>query len=47
MWVATDLVEALPDELEVVVAEQRHRPTVHDGVTLHVDDSTLLARRRA
>ncbi|HEY1134210.1 MAG TPA: methyltransferase domain-containing protein [Nocardioides sp.] len=46
MWVAADLRDALPEDFEVVVAEQRPRPTVRDGVTLHVDDSTLLARRR-
>ncbi|BCJ49033.1 hypothetical protein Asp14428_05080 [Actinoplanes sp. NBRC 14428] len=47
MFLAADLLPALPDTFEVLVAEQRPRTTVRDGVTYDIDDSTLLARRRA
>ena len=46
MFVAADLVPALPDGFEVLVAEQRPRTVVRDGRTFEIDDSTLLARRR-
>lgn len=46
MFLAADLLPGLPEDFDAVVVEQRHRPTVRDGVTLHLDDSTLLARRR-
>ncbi|GGC15867.1 class I SAM-dependent methyltransferase [Cellulomonas carbonis] len=45
MFVAHDLVPALPDGFEALVVEQRPRTTVRDGVTVQIDDSTLLARR--
>ncbi|MDT0164862.1 class I SAM-dependent methyltransferase [Actinotalea sp. AC32] len=47
MFLAEDLLPALPDGFEVVVVEQRPRTTVRDGVTVQIDDSTLLARRTA
>jgi 2-polyprenyl-3-methyl-5-hydroxy-6-metoxy-1,4-benzoquinol methylase len=45
MFVAEDLLPGLPGDFEVVVAEQRPRTTVRDGVRVDIDDSTLLARR--
>lgn len=45
MFFAADLLPGLPDGFEALVVEQRPRPTTRDGVVLHVDDSTLLARR--
>jgi len=47
MWFAADLVPALPDDFEAVVAEQRPRTMVRDGETVDVRDSTFLARRRS
>jgi len=47
MFRAEDLLPALPDDFEVLVVEQRPRTTVRDGVQVDIDDSTLLARRRA
>jgi 2-polyprenyl-3-methyl-5-hydroxy-6-metoxy-1,4-benzoquinol methylase len=46
MWLASDLLPALPQELEPLVVEQRPRTTVRDGRSFEVDDSTLFARRR-
>jgi hypothetical protein len=46
MWVAEDLLPALPGDFEVLVAEQRPRTVTRDGRTVEIDDSTLLARRR-
>lgn len=46
MFLAEDLLPALPDDFEVVVAEQRPRTTVRDGQTVEIEDATLLARRR-
>lgn len=46
MFVAEELLVALPDDLEPVVVEQRPRRVTRDGVTVDIDDSTLLARRR-
>jgi len=46
MFVAADLVAALPDDVEPLVVEQRPRRVERDGVTVDIDDSTLLARRR-
>ena len=46
MFLAEDLLPALPDDFEVLVVEQRPRTVQRDGVTLDVHDSTLLARRR-
>ncbi|HEX6366030.1 MAG TPA: class I SAM-dependent methyltransferase [Agromyces sp.] len=45
MFLAEDLVPALPDDFEVVVVEQRPRTVVRDGATVEIEDSTLLARR--
>ncbi|MQW77433.1 methyltransferase domain-containing protein [Nocardioides sp. dk4132] len=45
MFLATDLLPALPDDFEIVLAEQRPRTVTRDGVTLDIADSTLLARR--
>jgi 2-polyprenyl-3-methyl-5-hydroxy-6-metoxy-1,4-benzoquinol methylase len=45
MFLAEDLLPGLPDGFEPVVVEQRPRTTVRDGVTVDIDDSTLLARR--
>lgn len=47
MWLAEELLPALPDDLEPVVVEQRPRTVVRDGRTIEIEDSTLLARRRA
>jgi hypothetical protein len=46
MFVAKDLLPALPDDFEALVVEQRPRTVTRDGVTVDIDDSTLLARRR-
>lgn len=46
MWLAADLVPALPEDFEVLVVEQRPRTVTRDGKTFDIDDSTLLARRR-
>ena len=45
MWLAEDLLPGLPEDFEVLVAEQRPRTMERDGETVHVHDSTLLARR--
>lgn len=47
MFVATDLLPALPADFEVLVVEQRPRSMVRDGVAVDVHDSTLLAHRTA
>lgn len=46
MFLAADLLPALPDDFEVVLAEQRPRTVTREGVRVDIDDSTLLARRR-
>ena len=46
MFVAEELLVALPDDFEPVVVEQRPRRVTRDGATVDIDDSTLLARRR-
>ena len=46
MWVAEDLLPALPDDFEVLVAEQRSRTATRDGRTMEIEDATLHARRR-
>ena len=46
MFLAADLVPALPDDFEALVAEQRPRTVVREGTTFEIDDSTLVARRR-
>ncbi|QCX28166.1 class I SAM-dependent methyltransferase [Nocardioides jishulii] len=45
MFVAADLLPVLPDHFEVFVVDQRPRTVVRDGVTMEIEDSTLLARR--
>jgi 2-polyprenyl-3-methyl-5-hydroxy-6-metoxy-1,4-benzoquinol methylase len=45
LLLAEDLLPGLPDGFEALVVEQRPRSTVRDGVTVEIDDSTLLARR--
>ena len=45
MFLAEELVPALPADFEVLVAEQRPRTVVRDGATVEIEDSTLLARR--
>jgi 2-polyprenyl-3-methyl-5-hydroxy-6-metoxy-1,4-benzoquinol methylase len=45
MFLAEELLPALPDDFDVLVAEQRPRTMTRDGVTVDVHDSTLLARR--
>ncbi|MBT2518242.1 class I SAM-dependent methyltransferase [Streptomyces sp. ISL-90] len=45
MFLAEDLLPALPDDFEALVVEQRPRTMVRDGVTVDVEDATLLARR--
>ncbi len=45
MFLAEDLLPALPADFEVLVVEQRPRTATRDGVTVEIDDSTLLARR--
>ena len=47
MFLAADLLPALPEEFEPLVVEQRPRTVTRDGQTVEIDDSTLLARRRA
>ena len=46
MFGAEELLAALPEDFEVIVAEQRPRSVVRDGVAVDVHDSTLLARRK-
>lgn len=45
MFNPEDLLPGLPDNFEVLVAEQRPRTVTRDGKTLDILDSTLLARR--
>jgi 2-polyprenyl-3-methyl-5-hydroxy-6-metoxy-1,4-benzoquinol methylase len=47
MFLAADLLPALPDGFEPLVVEQRPRTATRDGATFDVHDSTLLARRTA
>ncbi len=46
MFLAAELLPALPEGFETVVVEQRPRTVTRDGRTFEIDDSTLLARRR-
>ncbi|MFB9378831.1 SAM-dependent methyltransferase [Kineococcus gynurae] len=46
MFRAADLLGALDDAFEVLVAEERPRRVVRDGVEHDIEDATLLARRR-
>ncbi|GAA1503941.1 2-polyprenyl-3-methyl-5-hydroxy-6-metoxy-1,4-benzoquinol methylase [Agromyces terreus] len=45
MFLAEDLVPALPADFEVLVAEERPRSMVRHGERMDVHDATLLARR--
>ncbi|MEV1131153.1 class I SAM-dependent methyltransferase [Agromyces sp. NPDC049794] len=45
MFLAEDLLPALPDDFEPLVVEQRGRTVVRDGASVDIADSTLLARR--
>jgi 2-polyprenyl-3-methyl-5-hydroxy-6-metoxy-1,4-benzoquinol methylase len=45
MFLAADLVPALPEGFEPLVVEQRPRTVSRDGETFEIDDSTFLARR--
>jgi 2-polyprenyl-3-methyl-5-hydroxy-6-metoxy-1,4-benzoquinol methylase len=47
MFLASDLLPGLPDDFEALLVEQRPRTMSRDAVTVDVDDSTLLARRKA
>jgi 2-polyprenyl-3-methyl-5-hydroxy-6-metoxy-1,4-benzoquinol methylase len=46
MWLAEDVVPGLPDDFEVVVAEQRPRTMTREGEVHDVEDAVLVARRR-
>ncbi|GAA2041622.1 class I SAM-dependent methyltransferase [Agromyces tropicus] len=45
MFLAADLLPALPRDFEALVVEQRPRTMIRDGESMEVHDSTLLARR--
>jgi len=47
MFLAADLLPGLPDDFEALVVEQRPHHHTHNGETVEIDDSVLLARRRA
>ena len=47
MFLAKDLLPGLPDDFDVLLAEQRPRTMTRDAMTVDVHDSTLLARRQA
>jgi SAM-dependent methyltransferase len=47
MFLAADLLPGLPEDFEALVVEQRPRTVTRGGETIEIDDSTLLARRRA
>ena len=47
MLLAEDLLPALRDDFEALVAEQRPRTVTRNGRTMEVEDATLLARRKA
>jgi hypothetical protein len=46
MFLADELLPALPDDFEPLVVEQRPRTVTRNGTTHDVHDSTLLARRQ-
>ena len=46
MFLAEELLPALPDDFEALVVEERPRTMVRDGATVDVHDATLLAHRR-
>ena len=45
MFVAEDLLPAVPGNFEILVADQRPRTMIREGVTVDAHDSTLFARR--
>ena len=45
MWHSADLLPAVPEGFEVLVAEERPRSVTRDGRTMEIEDATLLARR--
>jgi 2-polyprenyl-3-methyl-5-hydroxy-6-metoxy-1,4-benzoquinol methylase len=45
MFLAADLLPALPTDFEALFVEQRPRTVTRDGSTFEIEDSTLLARR--
>ncbi|CAN5481577.1 class I SAM-dependent methyltransferase [soil metagenome] len=47
MWHAEDLLPALPEGFEAVVAEERPRIVERDGKTVEIGDATLMVRRHA
>ncbi|MGH2940968.1 MAG: SAM-dependent methyltransferase [Solirubrobacterales bacterium] len=47
MLLAADLLPGLPATFEPLTVEQRPHPHTRDGETIEIDDSVLLARRRA
>jgi 2-polyprenyl-3-methyl-5-hydroxy-6-metoxy-1,4-benzoquinol methylase len=47
MFLAQDLLPALPDDFRVIAVEQRPRTMTRNGASVEVHDSTLLARRRS
>jgi SAM-dependent methyltransferase len=47
MFVADELLPALPDDFRVLVVEQRPRVMTHDGKQFEIEDSTLFARRES
>jgi SAM-dependent methyltransferase len=46
MFLAAELLPALPADFDVLAAEERPRTMTRDGVTMDVHDATLVARRR-
>jgi 2-polyprenyl-3-methyl-5-hydroxy-6-metoxy-1,4-benzoquinol methylase len=47
MFLADDLLPALPDDFEALVVEQRPRTVTRNEMTVDIHDSTLFAHRRA
>ncbi|WP_448003395.1 class I SAM-dependent methyltransferase [Agromyces bauzanensis] len=45
MFLAEELLPALPDDFEALVVEQRPRTVIRDGASVDIRDSTLFARR--
>jgi SAM-dependent methyltransferase len=45
MFVAEELLPALPDDFQALVVAQRPRTVTRDGRTFEIQDATLLARR--
>lgn len=46
MFWAQEVVPGLPDDFDVLVAEQRERTVVRDGETFEIGDSVVFAQRR-